>query len=391
MVRLALLGLLGLLLAPAFAPAQELRGIVTDEAGAPLAGATVELWWGIGGSTSGRPPWDPHATTRTDAQGRWTAVRVDEGSPFSAIMIASAEERTPRGLELSREELAGRSPTLLHTIGLRPLVPSDSRAARVARRVRVVDADGAPCPDLPLRAQGSRWAITDSDGRAEVAVVGSALRLELDVPTSRSARPTMIELVRPLPAPCDELLVRLPRLGARLEGRTDLGRQQRPHGLMQERVLIEFEPDDGSYRLSVGPEDGFFSLAVPEGASGWLVARPFHRAGFCGNGFVPFLAPPLRAPALAGATNVSLRIPDGAVEGRVVGPTGLGVGEARVSVQLPSGEGVTVATSWSGEFDLWCLPAGTVTARVADAAGRGQASLQVVEGSRLGLLVVLGE
>lgn len=390
MARLLLPALLGLLLAPALA-AQELRGIVTDEVGAPLATATVELWWGIGGSTSGRPPWAPDATTTTDAQGRWSAVRVDDGSPCSAIVIASAAGRSPRGLELSRDELAWRSPILLHPIGLRPLVPSMPRPARVTHCVRVVDADGAACPDLPLRVLRSRWAIMGADGRAEVAVVGSALRLELDVPTRPSGRSTTIELTCPLPAPSDELLVQLPRLDARLEGRTDLGRQQHPAGLMHESVVVEFEPDDDSYRLRCDVEGGSFSLAAPAGASGWLVARPLQRAGFCGNGFVPFRAPPVRVPAQANATNVSLRIPDGAVEGRVVGPIGLGVGDADVGIQLPSGEEVTLKTSWSGEFDLWCLPAGTLTARVADASGRGQATLEVVDGRSSALLVVLDE
>jgi protocatechuate 3,4-dioxygenase beta subunit len=135
-------------------PGATLRGRVVDADGAPVAGAEVRA--------AAVEPWRQVAA-RTDERGEFRLDGIDEShrSGLGAVPVSAHHPRAGDAatrLPLADGETAVWNPTL--------------RAAG-AIRGRVVGADGAPLPGLPVRARTARdgelpTTTTDEDGRFEL-------------------------------------------------------------------------------------------------------------------------------------------------------------------------------------------------------------------------------
>jgi protocatechuate 3,4-dioxygenase beta subunit len=183
-------------------------GVVVDEAGAPVAGARVELSL-VGGRDYG---WDV-----TGADGSFEANALSGGGEYQ-IEVHPAQ--TP---DLTYRPAGGRAPRVAvrdgrsRVTGVRVVVARED----LAIRGRVLAADGTPVPDVPVTASPAHderepgfavaWAMTTADGSfAITGLVGG--RYELAAYVAGGRRATLAGV----PAGKSDVVLRLPPTG-RLE------------------------------------------------------------------------------------------------------------------------------------------------------------------------------
>lgn len=137
----------------------EVRGVVVDEAGKPLAGAEVRL----------SPFAYDESLGRTAGDGSF-ALKARDGSIRGRVLLA-------RSADGARAGLLGRVPSLTNAESARPV----RLVARPAKAVvaRVADADGRPVPGSTVQAAGLDYfavaeATTGDDGAARLLVPSDA-------------------------------------------------------------------------------------------------------------------------------------------------------------------------------------------------------------------------